>query len=133
MSVTALIIILLILISFIGICVMCSEQDGKWRPENKLIFAAVLLALLSLTMLKARIDPQTDIEPYAPGDTQVDKLLDEVRTDNKTIYFDDEFQILVYKYLLKYTREGKYETKNDPEMDDILRKARDAKVHDKED
>jgi hypothetical protein len=32
-----------------------------------------------------------------------------------------------YKYLLKYTREGKYETVNNPEMDDILRKAREAR------
>ena len=83
-------------------------------------------------MLKARVDPPTEIEPYAPGDTQVDKLLNEIRTDDKTIYFDDEFQVLVYKYLLKYTREGKYELREgvDPELDNILKKAREEIVHD---
>ena len=61
-------------------------------------------------------------EPSAPGDTMVDKMMDEVRMDDKGNYTDDEVQILVYKYLLKYTREGRYEVIDENEKK-LLREA----------
>lgn len=123
MDVTIYIIILLCLISFIGICIICSENDKNWRVENKLIFAAVCLSLICLIMIKVGTESNMVRQPDSAGDTQVDKLLDEVRGDNKTIYFDDEFQVLVYKYLLKYTREGKYEV-SDEEQKKLIDKAK---------
>lgn len=107
---TMLFIFLLIIFSFIGVCATCNEREEKWSIAGKLIFVAVYLGILALICLFGRYGYFNRIEqPDAPGDTQVDKFLDEIRNDDKTIYFDDEIQILVYKYMLKYTREGKYE------------------------
>jgi hypothetical protein len=125
-------IVLLCLFGFIGICVICAEDKSEWSPDHKLIFTAVCIGLIVVIIFRAKTLPTAEDMPTTMmTDTEVDRLLDEVRTDEKTIYFDDEFQVLVYKYLLKYTREGKYETQNNPELDDILKKAREEIVHDK--
>ena len=132
---TFLYLLIVVLFGFIGICVLAvTSYTGKWKIEHILIFAAVSLGLIAIFNLHFLVTHRE--EPEMPStmmtDTEVDALLKEVRYDDKTIYFDDEFQILVYKYLLKYTKEGKYETQNDPELDDILRKAREAMVHDED-
>jgi len=134
MTETFLYLVTLLSFCFVGICLIATTEPGqKWRIDQRLIFLSILIGIAAL--VKMHLVVNYTYEPEMPStmmtDTEVDRLLDEVRTDDKTIYFDDEFQILVYKYLLKYTREGKYETQNDPEMDDILRKVREEVIHDK--
>ena len=131
-----LFIVLILIFAIIGLTVIVAADEWQWSHDHKMIFATAVLGILAVICLHGSIqyeslNKEAEMPSRSADYTEVDALLDEVRTDNKTIYFDDEFQILVYKYLLKYTREGKYETVNNPEMDDILRKAKEAIVHDK--
>ena len=117
-------ILLMSFLGFIGICILVTEEEGKWTLKGKMIIVAVFCSMILLFVLHIEVqgDKQEEMPSTGFGDTEVDRMLDEVRSDRRMLYNDEEVQVLVYKYLLKYTREGKYEV-TDEEQKRILREA----------
>ena len=117
-------ILLMIFICFIGICILMTEEEDRWTLKGKMIIVDVFICMILLFVLHMEVqgDKQEEMPSTGFGDTEVDRMLDEVRSDRRMLYNDEEVQVLVYKYLLKYTREGKYEV-TDEEQKRILREA----------
>ena len=92
--------------------------------KGKMIIIDVFICMILLFHLHIKVegDGQEKMPSTGFSDTEVDRMLDEIRNDDVNLYSDRDFQILVYKYLLKYTREGKYEV-TDEKQKEMLREA----------
>ena len=85
------------------------------KTEDKARYLAVFLLVLGMACvirLYIFIADQPVKNPSTGfGDTEVDRMLDYIKSDGEDIYTEEEVLHIVYKYLKKYTREGKYENR----------------------
>ncbi|MBP5326080.1 MAG: hypothetical protein J6Y86_11375 [Pseudobutyrivibrio sp.] len=86
-------------------------EDKRYGLKKLAIFLLVL-GLACIIRLYIFIADQPVKNPSTGfGDTEVDRMLDYIKSDGIDIYTEDEILGIVYKYLKKYTREGKYENR----------------------
>lgn len=86
-------------------------EDKRYGLKKLAIFLLVL-GLACIIRLYIFIAEEPVKNPSTGfGDTEVDRMLDYIKSDGEDIYTEDEVLHIVYKYLKKYTREGKYENR----------------------
>ena len=102
------------LTAFAGLIIMLfpeTLEDKRFELKNLAIFLLVL-GLACIIRLYIFIAEEPVKNPSTGfGDTEVDRMLDYIKSDGEDIYTEDEVLHIVYKYLKKYTREGKYENR----------------------
>lgn len=86
-------------------------EDKRYGLKKLAIFLLVLGLACIIRLYIFIADEPVKNPSTGFGDTEVDRMLDFIKADGEDIYTEDEVLHIVYKYLYKYTREGKYENR----------------------
>lgn len=120
-SIDVIVLLLLIMISLIGFSAMClSDQEKVIRTI--LIFSS-FSAIVIIIVLIFNLYPEK--VAMVRIDNEVDDLIMEIRSDDDSEYSDDDIQILIFKHLLPYCNQGKYENLNEYDAD-LVRRSRNS-------
>ena len=98
---------------FAGVYVILYREKQSIRS-----FILITISLIAITLawsMLIRYKGDTDIMLKMKGykDTEVDKLIENIKTDTQESYTDDEITEKIYYYLIEYTRLGNYEPLGD--------------------
>lgn len=120
-DVDILLIFLLILVCIIGFATMCLSD--KEKTVRTILVLAVFATMVNIIAILFKIHP--DKANMARVDTEVDKLIFEIRNDSCETYSDEDVQVIIFKYLLPYCKQGKYDNLDAYDRE-LVRRARNS-------
>ena len=98
---------------FAGILVIAKDEKQTTKSFVLIVLSLVAVIVAWAMLIRYHGDISIMLRMKGYEDTEVDKLLDDIKADQKESYTDEEITDKIYYYLIEYTRLGNYEPMGD--------------------
>ena len=98
---------------FAGVYVILYREKQSVRSFILITISLIAITLAWSMLIRYKVDTDIMLKMKGYKDTEVDKLIENIKTDTQESYTDDEITEKIYYYLIEYTRFGNYEPLGD--------------------